>query len=302
MSRRRKPFATQPLQPVYELITAKPAHSFTLSRHDYPAECAKWNYHPEYELHLITAGSGRYVVGDHVGTFYARSMFLIGPNLPHNWLSNLGQEQVCHGRDLIVQIQPAWLQGLIQLCPEFGEILRLIEDAANGVEFHGPSLEMLCHQMEDLEVSTPAERVSKLIALLVDLAQIPRHILCQSWNSRSSKAEESMVIDQVMQSLLSSDLKTIKQAEIAHRVKMSPSAFSRLFQQATGGTFTSFVRRLRISRACNLLMTTKDPISVIGAESGFSNLSNFNRAFLEEKGVTPRRYRREAEQSIQASI
>ncbi|WP_346344303.1 helix-turn-helix domain-containing protein [Gluconobacter cerinus] len=62
------------------------------------------------------------------------------------------------------------------------------------------------------------------------------------------------------------------------------------------------MRRLRISRACNLLMTTKDPISVISAEAGFSNLSNFNRVFLEEKGVTPRRYRREAEQSIQASI
>lgn len=34
-----------------------------------------------------------------------------------------------------------------------------------------------------------------------------------------------------------------------------------------------------------------DPISSVSTDAGFSNLSNFNRAFLDEKGVTPRKYR-----------
>ncbi|AFW02563.1 transcriptional regulator AraC [Gluconobacter thailandicus F149-1 = NBRC 100600] len=288
---RRKPSRISQSEPVYEVITAAPAHSFALNRHDYPADCAKWNYHPEYELHLITAGNGRYVIGDYVGTFHARSLFLIGPDLPHNWFSNVDQDETVSGRDLVVQIKPAWLQSLVQLCPEFEEITRLLDDAANGIEFHGPSLDILCHQMEDLEIVDPAERVAKFISLLVNLAKAPRHVLCRSWNFQSSKTSGSRVINQIMQLLLSTDLRTVKQAEIARHVKMSPSAFSRLFQQATGDTFTNFVRRLRINRACNLLMTTDDPISSVSTDAGFSNLSNFNRAFLDEKGVTPRKYR-----------
>ncbi|WP_215751307.1 MULTISPECIES: AraC family transcriptional regulator [unclassified Gluconobacter] len=288
---RRKLSRTSQSEPVYEVITAAPAQSFALTRHDYPADCAKWNYHPEYELHLITASSGRYVIGDCLGTFHARSLFLIGPDLPHNWFSNVDQAETVSGRDLIVQVQPLWLQSLVQLCPEFEEITRLLDDAANGIEFHGPSLDILCHQMEELEIADPAERVAKFISLLINLARASRHVLCRSWNSQSSKTSGSRAINQVVQFLLSTDLRTVKQAEIARHIKMTPSAFSRLFQQATGDTFTNFVRRLRISRACNLLMTTEDPISSVSVDAGFSNLSNFNRAFLDEKGITPRKYR-----------
>ena len=37
---------------------------------------------------------------------------------------------------------------------------------------------------------------------------------------------------------------------------MSESRFSRFFRRATGNTFTDFVNRVRINRACQLLMET----------------------------------------------
>nr|BAD60911.2 AraC-like transcriptional regulator [Gluconobacter frateurii] len=295
---RSKETGKQGSAPVYEMITVAPAQSFVLTRHDFPAERARWNYHPEYELHLITASSGRYVVGGHVGTFCAGSLFLIGPNLPHNWLSSLEKDELVPGRDLLVQIQSVWLQGLTELCPEFKILDGLLRDAASGVEFCGPSLKGFGQQMELIEKADSIERVTMIIKLLVDLARAPRRVLCSTQHSFVSKENKSQTIDMIIKFLLSVSLRDIRQADVARHVKMTPSAFSRLFQRATGDTFTSFVRRLRISRACELLVTTSKSVAIVGSEAGFSNLSNFNRVFLDDKQMTPREYRREAKTAL----
>ncbi len=63
---------------------------------------------------------------------------------------------------------------------------------------------------------------------------------------------------------------------------------------ATGNNFTDFVNRVRINRACQLLAETHRRIGEIAAETGFNNLANFNRRFLELKGMTPTEFRRQA--------
>jgi AraC-like DNA-binding protein len=76
---------------------------------------------------------------------------------------------------------------------------------------------------------------------------------------------------------------------------MSESGFSRQFRRATGNTFTDFVNRLRVNRACQLLMETDRYVTNICFDVGFGNVANFNRRFLEIKGMTPKEYRRQAE-------
>ncbi len=83
--------------------------------------------------------------------------------------------------------------------------------------------------------------------------------------------------------------------EVAMRVGMSESQFSRYFRRATGNTFTDFVNRLRIARACQLLMETDRYISNVCYDCGFNNVANFNRRFLEIKGMTPKEFRRQGE-------
>jgi AraC-like DNA-binding protein len=85
--------------------------------------------------------------------------------------------------------------------------------------------------------------------------------------------------------------KTHSAAALAQELGMSESRFSRFFRKATGNTFTDFVNRVRISRACQLLMDTNQQISLICEEVGFNNVANFNRRFLESKGMTPREFR-----------
>jgi AraC-like DNA-binding protein len=75
---------------------------------------------------------------------------------------------------------------------------------------------------------------------------------------------------------------------------MSPSQFSRFFRRATGNNYTDFVNRIRVNQACQLLMGTDRQVTHICYEVGFNNVANFNRRFLEIKGVTPSAYRRQA--------
>jgi AraC-like DNA-binding protein len=83
-------------------------------------------------------------------------------------------------------------------------------------------------------------------------------------------------------------------AECAKKLGMSESRFSRLFRRATGNTFVDFVNHVRINRACQLLMESDRYITHICYEVGFNNVANFNRRFLEIKGMTPRDFRRQA--------
>jgi AraC-like DNA-binding protein len=73
---------------------------------------------------------------------------------------------------------------------------------------------------------------------------------------------------------------------------LSPSALSRLFRQATRMTIGDYLTRLRIGRACALLIEGDLPVTHVAEEAGYNNLSNFNRQFKAEKSMTPRAFRR----------
>ena len=81
-----------------EVIPEDPNHSVRWHQHDYPSPVARWNYHPEYELHLIRKGTGKFIVGDHIGTFEAGHLALVGSGLPHDWVSDLEPGEVLRGQ------------------------------------------------------------------------------------------------------------------------------------------------------------------------------------------------------------
>jgi AraC-like DNA-binding protein len=83
------------------------------------------------------------------------------------------------------------------------------------------------------------------------------------------------------------------EADLATLAGQSKSSFSRAFRQHTGISLVQYVKRLRINLACQILMSDdRASITSICYEVGYNNLSNFNRQFLAEKGMTPSQFRR----------
>jgi AraC family transcriptional regulator len=81
---------------------------------------------------------------------------------------------------------------------------------------------------------------------------------------------------------------------LAREARLSPYHFLRTFERITGVTPHQYVLRVRLRRAATALATEPGKVVDVALESGFGDLSNFNRAFRAEFGVSPRAYRRRA--------
>ena len=79
---------------------------------------------------------------------------------------------------------------------------------------------------------------------------------------------------------------------LAHDAGLSPFHFLRTFERLTGVTPHQYVLRARLREAALRLVDDASRVLDIALDCGFGDISNFNRAFRTEFGVTPRAYRR----------
>jgi AraC-like DNA-binding protein len=280
--------------PIRELVPVTPGASARWHRHDYPGPFCRWNYHPEYEVHLIQRGSGRFIVGDHIGQFHEGQIVLVGSNLPHDWISDLDKGEVIRDRDVVFQFHPQWFHDCIELLPELRSLLPLLARAARGLEFHGRPAADAAAALVAIGTSQGVERLQHILTMLEAMASAPAAEAVQLANPWVPPRDErtAEVMEDVLRYIFASGNRQVRMAEAAKRVGMSESAFSRYFTRAAGQTFSATLRKLRLTQASQLLERTDRPVAAIAHEVGYQNLSNFNRHFLTHYGCTPTAYRR----------
>jgi AraC-like DNA-binding protein len=262
--------------------------------HGFPTPLARWHHHDEYELHLITATSGKVFVGDWIGHFQPGQVVMTGPRLPHNWVSTDVPEGGVAERDLVIQFLHAPIATGSAHIPELREVLPLLERAKHGVEFFGIYPQALTH-WQRVKTHKGLARFGAFCDFLSELAQCTDYRLLSSTQMQSEDNDAQLDQINAVVSRISENLaEPASAADLARELGMSESGFSRFFRRATGNTFTDFVNHVRVSRACQLLMESDLLITHIGFQVGFNNIANFNRRFLDIKGMTPSDYRRQA--------
>lgn len=83
----------------------------------------------------------------------------------------------------------------------------------------------------------------------------------------------------------------ISLASLAREAGLSPYHFLRTFERVTGVTPHQYVLRLRLREAAVRLALEPDRVLDVAFDCGFGDVSNFNRTFRAEFGVSPRAYR-----------
>lgn len=288
----RKMKANLRIVPDYEVIVCPPEESFRWRIHDYPHYLAKWNYHPEYELHLAISTSGTMMVGDFLGDFEPGNLILTGPNVPHNWVSNIPPGELVRGRDMIVQFTPDFAEKVAGFCPELSAVRALFDDAAFGVEFSGATAAAGRKLLAEIGPAKGAERVVLFLRLMDALSCNPAERQRLSRLAPAYKAELPQSIDAAMRYMNEAHAEDLDLDSVAARAGLTPQTFSRLFKRQTGHTFASYLVLTRVYVACSLLTQTHRPVTEICFEVGFNNVANFNRQFLKICGRTPSDYRR----------
>ena len=284
-------------------VVDRTTRSIRYLEHGWPSDLCRWHAHQEYELHLITATRGKAFVGDYIGDFQAGDLFMTGPNLPHNWVTDQVWSTPVSTRDMLVQFSHDSVENLAQGFPEFAQVLQMLQLAQSGIQFQGFNPTFARGHMESIRDNTGAERILAFIRLLVRLNEHAEKktlslVKLIQPEGGSKQAKIGMVVDHVVNNF-EEDISVARAADMAG---MTQITFSRNFQSVTGHGFVEFVNRVRIGQACGMLYASDDQVTTICHKAGFKNVANFNRHFLKVKGVTPSQYRDTARKDLAPSL
>jgi AraC-like DNA-binding protein len=276
----------------------KPRHEQLQIAHDSTFKCFLrrqeafdfcWHFHREYELTLITRGTGTRYVGTAVEPYRPGDLVLLGPDLPHTFTSEPEPEHLAEAS--VTQFREDFLGAGFFALPQFREVAALLDVSLRGLRFSPapqPAQEILAALPT---AETAAAQTVLLLEVLHLLSRCQREQITGPGYTAAPDTSVRQRIDTVCRHLEQVHTQHVELAGIAGLVHMAPTSFSRFFQRAMGRTLTEYVNQLRVETACRLLTTTDSPITAVAARSGFANLSNFNRRFRELRSMTPREYR-----------
>ena len=252
-----------------------------------------WHYHPEYELTFIKKGSGTRLVGDNVSSFSDEDLVLLGPNIPHTWIS----ESNINGSNELTEVigihfpQELFSMDFLSL-PEMESISRLLKRSSQGIFFKGVQKNIAAEmeQLNDLRGFSKFNRLLHILNLLGECTEI--QMLASTYYSPELNSKTENRLDRVFNYIHANYSKPVSLSEIADLVNMSNTSFCRFFRKNTGKSLIEYVNDLRIGKACNLLLEEQKTISEISFSCGFNSQTFFNRSFIQRKGLKPREFRK----------
>ena len=280
------------MKPDLELVQIGRAESFKAWEHGYPFHTVRWHFHPEFELHHVVATRGRYFVGDFIGTFEPGHLVLTGPNLPHNWISDVppGTEIPLRGR--VLQFSEQFIHDATHILPELSSILPVLNLSRQGALFTPDTGARVGPILGDLIAAKGVRRIELFIAIIGILSHADgTSPLTSAEYLPDPPGFMSTGINEALAYINSNLNEPFREKDLAAISGLSPGAFSRSFRRHTGMALGQYVNRLRINLASQLLMSEAGmSITEVCYASGFKNISNFNRQFLRQKGMPPSRF------------
>lgn len=280
------------MEPDLELVGVRDDESFKVWSHGYPFRTVRWHFHPEYELHLVTTTEGDRYVGDHIGPFRPGDLVLVGPNLPHNWISDVPAGQSVEERCVVLQFTDAFINGCTATFPELRFMQPLLKEAIRGVRFEESVADRVRPIMRELLTAPGAHRIALFVELLDLLGHAEKRTALASVGFQPQpSAYLSTNMNLVLQHIGRNFTGDLSETDLARMCRQSVSTFARSFRKHTGMTFVQYVNSLRIELACQHLGQDDLTITAICHEVGFNNVSNFNRQFLTQKGMPPSKFR-----------
>ena len=282
------------MRPFFEIVTPEVGASWAFLDRNLPGGIPfEWHYHPEYELVLTLNSLGHRYVGDDVDIYSDRDLVLIGPGVPHSWCSHAPIDESQPHVALVCWFTQEWVDNLSSGFPETAGIKALLAKAPQGVKFGEAAQRLATPLIQEMRSCGPARRFVLLLEvfniLLQDngtrlLANLPHVPL-------SNLAGDDRMM-RVLNYLHEHYSDQVKVDELADLACTSPSALHRMFRRHARDTIVNYLVRLRIGRACSMLIGTSKPVSVISSDVGYRSLSLFNRQFVRLKGLTPLQFRR----------
>ncbi len=274
-----------------EQIPSSTRQSFVCRRFEEPRFDHPFHFHPEIEIAFVEHSRGSMAVGDHLGSFAEEELYVLGSNLPHIFRNTV--ETTGGAVSEVLHFSPDVAGGFITRTPEMAPFAQLIRRADLGLRFTGGTACSAGELLPRLRKSEGPDRWQYFMQLASILSKdnTPETLGSRGYAMPSLPAgsERMQRACQIIFERFDEDL---SHEQLAAELNLTTAYFSRQFKRATRRTYTDFLGEVRLGHACRLLLETHRAIVDIAFDSGFRNLSNFNRRFLRTYGCSPREYRK----------
>jgi AraC-like DNA-binding protein len=282
------------MKPFFETVTPEPGASWAfLDRRLADGIPFEWHHHPEYELTLTLNSRGHRYIGDDVGPYDDGDLVLIGPGIPHSWNSREAVDSTKPHVALVAWFTRDWVSQLTSTFPEMAHLSGMLARATQGLFFDRGTSEAVASSFESMRSASPARRLVLLIEVLTTLCHCHNATpLANAPRAGAELAADPRMV-RVLDHLHAHFAEPVRVTTLANIACVSTSAFHRMFRRHTRMTMVDYVTRLRVGRACSLLIESGQSIATIAADVGYTNLSLFNRQFARAKGATPKNFRKQ---------
>lgn len=250
------------------------------------------HWHEEFEITLVRKGSCTYQI-DLTPCLIKEGDFLL---LPPGMLHGTGERPAA---DFITDSFVFRLDMLMSLIPDscttqfFSPISdgRILYPAYLAAESKAAQLllqpfEQICRIFEEKSSGYELEIKAELFHLFFLLRS---HVPFRRQPLKNTEITDKLKT--VLQFIQEHYRQTVTVREMADLCHFSEYHFMRFFKRHMNMTCIEYLNQYRLETAAQQLAQTELPVTRIALETGFNNISYFNRIFRKKFGITPKEYR-----------
>jgi YesN/AraC family two-component response regulator len=251
-----------------------------------------WHFHPEYELVLNIKSNGTRIIGDSVELFDLYDLVLIAGNIPHCWNYYKPENSLPEKHGITLHFKISSLGETLLSQHEMHSFKELLNEAERGVAFSVEDARKTEKYLLHMINNKGIEKMIGFFNIIKILCSSEKRVCLCSDNYKLAFDERgNKRMANVYTYIKENYFRPISLDKIAKVAKMSPIAFSRYFKKNCGAGFVEYLNRVRTNKAGYLLRETEYQVNDIAGECGFASISNFNKQFRKNEGISPREYR-----------
>ena len=173
-------------------------------------------------------------------------------------------------------------------------IAKLLNKSYAGIQFPSKLNDFVIEKIKELVLLNDSfKKMMVLLEILHSLAESQNfRVLNDSISPLSYSPGDIDRLNIVYDYLAANFKENIKLDDVASLVHMTPNAFCKYFKKVSHRTLIETVLLYRINYAVSQLLQTNLSVTDICYDSGFGNISHFNKSFKDKMKLSPLQYRK----------
>lgn len=243
-----------------------------------PLHCFGPSVRPNYLIHFILKGKGKYIVNHQVYELSQGQGFLIEPNVLTTYEADENEPWTY----IWIGFNGEYAKNYLEKIGLGGE--KVIFQSTQGDSLKNIVMEMLEHRSFDMKNEYVLQSLLyKFFSVLADRPALPTF---------QNKTNENEYVRKAIDFIQNFYNHQIKLTDIAKFVSLNRSYLSSIFKKETGISIQEYLTVFRLSRAAELLRITDLTIEQVAQSCGYNDPLVFSKNFKKRMNLTPTQYRK----------